>query len=188
MESFVFWVSFFLVCTALPYVLSTITGNRLTIFDLFLLIFFFIHFRSFPAAFHSILESCQEKIIDFLEAESIKFGSYLQVSPPKHQTTSFLGYMFAWQCILRMFRGAEADQRAAFANFFRKRGLIPPLLKILFSLLPYQSGHVINGRVVAIKGRFYFYHCGYIARAVEELTLKLLINEFRFVMSLQMDS
>ncbi len=107
---------------------------------------------SFPDKMHSVLETCQGIIIRHLDDQSIKIGTYLHQVPTDELKTNFLGYMFSWQCILRMFRGAEADQRAAYANFFRKRGLVGPLLRILFSLLPYEAGSLLAGRSVSIKG------------------------------------
>eukprot|EP00794_Sanderia_malayensis_P000162 gene162-774_t len=114
--------------------------------------------RSFPYKMHSVLETSQEVLINHLDDELIKLGSYLQEAHAERFAKHLLSYMFSWLCVLRMFRGAEADQRAAHANFFRKRGLVGPLLRILFSLLPYEIGSQLGRDEFQVKGGNLSFH------------------------------
>ena len=110
------------------------------------------NFRSLPDKLNEVLESTQQKLLAYTQEGSFTFGSYIINPPSKELSATFLGYLLSWRITLRLFRGSEADQRAAYANYFRKRNMVGSLLKILFSLLPYDKGHLMSADRVLIEG------------------------------------
>ena len=108
--------------------------------------------RSFPDKLMDVLQANQETTLAFLEENSAGFGSYMTQPPSAETSKCILAFLLAWQITLRQFRDSEAGHRASFANFFRKRNMIGPLLTILFSILPHDKGHLLSADCIIVEG------------------------------------
>ena len=98
------------------------------------------------------LNSSQERTLSYLEDNAAGYGTYLTQPLPTNISRHILSYLLSWQITLRQFRDSEAGRRAAFANFFRKRNVVGPLMKILFSILPNDKGHLLIEDPVVLEG------------------------------------
>ena len=101
----------------------------------------------------NVLEASQDQILSYLDENSAGFGSYIQQPPSKDISRCILAFLLSWQINLRQFHDSEAGCRAAFANFIRKRNLTGPMMKILFSILPYDKGSLLNADPVVVDGK-----------------------------------
>ena len=99
-----------------------------------------------------VLEVSQDQILSYLDENSIGFGSYMQQPPTKDISRCILAFLLSWQINLRQFHESEAGYRASFANFIRKRNLTGPMMKILFSILPYDKGNLLSADPVVVDG------------------------------------
>lgn len=107
--------------------------------------------RSFPEKLMDVLNTSQERTLSYLEDNVAGYGTYLTQPLPTYISRYILSYLLSWQITLRQFRDSEAGRRAAFANFFRKRNLVGPLMKILFSILPNDKGYLVSEDPVVVE-------------------------------------
>ena len=107
---------------------------------------------SFPEKLMDVLNTSQERTLSYLEDNVAGYGTYLTQPLPTYISRYILSYLLSWQITLRQFRDSEAGRRAAFANFFRKRNLVGPLMKILFSILPNDKGYLVSEDPVVVEG------------------------------------